>query len=72
MKKYSCNCNKNTSGVSCHQCGESIETRSVGRDDANLYAAEFFLYAFHFENEPRRTESSKKFASSLTMMVVEG
>lgn len=71
MKKYS-NDSNNQTFCSCAQCGEQGEKRIAPGISANLYAAEFLLYAFHFEQEHRRAEANSKLATSLMMMAVEG
>lgn len=72
MKKNSCNCSQNKNGTSWHHCSDCSETKQAPGSDSNLYAAEFFLYAFHFEKEHRKTESAFSFANSLMILATEG
>lgn len=57
MKKYECNHSK-TGARLCHHCAMKDESAATNIIGWNLYAAEFLLYAFHFnqevENEPLR------------------
>lgn len=56
----------------CLVCDNEHTNSSQVAIDANLYAAEFLLYAFHFENHDREMRSKSTGAHPLMMMVTEG
>ena len=70
MKKNECNCTSN-SPHHCRTCSGGNDYRSEAVD-ANLYAAEFLLYAFHFDNELENVRQTMTATSTLRMLVSEG
>lgn len=66
MKKQKCEC-KNNYNSTCGHCTTSQERWTT---DSNLYAAEYLLYAFHFEDKIRPREEHSVHA--FRMMAIEG
>ena len=72
MKEQKCNNCQNNPAHRCSVCGNEHKDSSQMAIHSNLYAAEFLLYAFHFEDHDRETRSKSTSAHPLMMMVTEG
>jgi hypothetical protein len=70
MKKNECTCTS-TSAQDCRTCNGRTEDPSE-KIDPNLYAAEFFLYAFYFDNESDKIRQTTTASNTLRMLVSEG
>jgi hypothetical protein len=73
MKKQECKHFKNLPGQICQECLRDTEKSNDMISDLNLYAAEFLLYAFHFEHH---TENSRQInaitVSPFLLLATEG
>ena len=73
MRKQDCNYCQNTNHVHrCPVCGNEHTDANTMDIHSNLYAAEFMLYAFHFDDPDGDSRSKLAAARSLMMMVAEG
>ena len=71
MRKQECNYCQNNHLRRCPVCDNEDTSKNTIDNHSNLYAAEFMLYAFHFDDLDR-TNRSKQAAHSMMMMVAEG
>ena len=71
MSKQKCNYCQNNQVNRCPVCGNENKHENTIDMHSNLYAAEFMLYAFHFDPDGGR-KSNPAAAYHLMMMVVEG
>jgi hypothetical protein len=72
MKKNECNYCKNNQDHPCIVCGGLCHESSRETFHSTLYAAEFLLYAFHFEDRKEGNVSQPAAAHPLMMLVAEG
>ena len=72
MRKQECNYCQNNHVHRCPVCGNESADVHAMESYTNLYAAEFMLYAFHFDNPDGDSRSKSIAARSLMMMVTEG
>lgn len=70
MKKNECTC-ASSGAPNCRPCNGRTDYESE-RIDANLYAAEFFLYAFHFDNDAEKRRPTTSASNALRVLVSEG
>ena len=72
MKKQECNYCQNNPVRRCVVCGnENTDSKNI-TVESNLYAAEFLLYAFHFDDLDRHNRSKSTGAHPLRMLIAEG
>jgi hypothetical protein len=72
MKKQECNHCQNNPGHRCLVCGSDNKDSNNMGIQSNLYAAEFMLYAFHFEDHSADAGSRSTNANPLMMSVARG
>ena len=72
MKKQECNHCQNNPSHQCLACGNDNAASNNIAMQSNLYAAEFMLYAFHFENHNADAGSRPTGAHPLMMSVARG
>jgi hypothetical protein len=71
MKKQLCN-HFNAFPGPCQECVLTVDMPRDVVQDQNLYAAEFLLYAFHFESETNQAKQKNSEVHPFMMMVTEG
>lgn len=72
MKKEQCNSCKSKISQTCSACGSQGHDLNSETYHPTLYAAEFLLYAFHFDNQEGFARSEQVAVHSLMMLVAEG
>lgn len=72
MKKSECNYCKKNPDRHCIVCGGLSHESNKETFHSTLYAAEFLLYAFHFESYEQRNDSERAPAHPFMMLVAEG
>ena len=72
MRKQECNYCQNNPVRRCPVCDNEDASKNTIDIDSNLYAAEFMLYAFHFDDLNGGNRSKQAAAHSMMMMVAEG
>ena len=72
MSKQECNYCQNNPVRGCMECGnETMDSKNMAIE-SNLYAAEFLLYAFHFDDLDGHNRPKPISAHPLMMLIAEG